>query len=140
VGDWVTIEEHYGVVEDIRLNFTILRTLSDQRIVIPNERLAGGVLRNDTLEADAVGLDVALWLPHDVDVERALEALREETELEALREETEQTVTIAESTPEGVRLAVGGERVAPPERAKREAELREACLKRLRTDGVLPAG
>ena len=131
VGDWVTIEEHYGVVEDIRLNFTILRTLSDQRIVIPNERLAGGVLRNDTLEADAVGLDVALWLPHDVDVERALEALREETE---------QTVTVAESTPEGVRLAVGGERVPPPERAKREAELREMCLKRLRTDGVLPAG
>ena len=40
VGDWVTFEEHYGVVEDVRLNFTVLRTASDQRIVIPNERLA----------------------------------------------------------------------------------------------------
>ena len=59
VGDWVTFEDHYGVVEDVRLNFTILRTLGEQRIVIPNERLASGVLRNDTLETEAVGLDVA---------------------------------------------------------------------------------
>jgi len=130
VGDWVTVEEHYGVVEDVRLNFTILRTLSEQRIVIPNERLASGILRNDTLESDAVGLDVSLWLPAGADVPRALEALREETG---------QSVTVAESAVEGTRLAVGGERVPPPERAKHEAELREQCLRRLRADGVLSA-
>ncbi|HKG63999.1 MAG TPA: mechanosensitive ion channel family protein [Solirubrobacteraceae bacterium] len=128
VGDWVTFEDNYGVVEDVRLNFTILRTLSEQRIVIPNERLVGGILRNDTLETSAVGLDVSLWLPPDADVPRAVEALREETG---------QTVSIAESAVEGTRLAVGGERVPPPERAKREAELREQCLRRLRADGVL---
>ena len=130
VGDWVTFEDNYGVVEDVRLNFTVLRTLSEQRIVIPNERLAGGILRNDTLETGAVGLDVSLWLPPGADVPRALEALREETG---------QTVTIAESAPEGTRLAVGGERVPPPERARHEAELREQCLRRLRSEGVLGA-
>ena len=119
VGDWVTFEEHYGVVEDVRLNFTILRTLSEQRIVIPNERLASGVLRNDTLETEAVGLDVAIWLPLHADSERALAVLSEATG---------QTVTVAESTVEGVRLAVGGERVPPAERARREAALRAACL------------
>jgi small-conductance mechanosensitive channel len=128
VGDWVTVEEHYGVVEDIRLNFTILRTLSDQRIVVPNERLASNILRNDTLEADAVGLDVAIWLPQDADVGRALDVLRDETG---------QTVTVAETAAEGVRLAVGGERIPPSERARREAEVREACLRRLRAEGVL---
>jgi small-conductance mechanosensitive channel len=130
VGDWITFDEHYGVVEDVRLNFTVLRTLSEQRIVIPNELLASGILRNDTLEADAVGLDVSLWLPASADVPRALDVLREETE---------QSVTVAESSPEGTRLAVGGERVAPPERAKHEAELRERCLRRLRADGLLGA-
>jgi len=130
VGDWVTFEENYGVVEDVRLNFTVLRTLGEQRIVIPNERLASGILRNDTLETDAVGLDVQLWLGPTVDVERAVAALREQTD---------QTVQVAESTVEGVRLTVGGERVAPRERPQREAELREACLARLRTDGLLPA-
>jgi small-conductance mechanosensitive channel len=130
VGDWITFEENYGVVEDLRLNFTVLRTFSEQRIVIPNERLVAGVLRNDTLESGAVGLDVTLWLPADADVPRALEALREETG---------QSVTVAESAAEGTRLAVGGERVPPPERAKHEAELREQCLRRLRADGVLGA-
>ena len=130
VGDWVTFEEHYGVVEDVRLNFTVLRSLSEQRIVIPNERLASGILRNDTLESEAVGLDVSLWLPAGADVPRALAALREETG---------QTVTVAESAVEGTRLAVGGERVPPPDRAKHEAELREPCLRRLRTDDLLGA-
>ena len=130
VGDWVTFEDNYGIVEDVRLNFTVLRTLSEQRVVIPNERLASGILRNDTLESGVVGLDVSLWLPAAADVPRALELLREETG---------QTVTIAESAVEGTRLAVGGERVPPPERAKHEAELREQCLRRLRADGVLSA-
>ena len=130
VGDWVTFEDHYGVVEDVRLNFTVLRTLSEQRIVIPNERLASGILRNDTLDADEVGLEVDLWLAPEADVERAVAALREHTG---------QTVTVAESTAEGVRLSVGGERVPPRDRPHREAELREACLTRLRADGLLPA-
>ena len=130
VGDWVTFEDNYGVVEDVRLNFTVLRTLSEQRVVIPNERLASGILRNDTLESGMVGLDVTLWLPADADVPRALEALREETG---------QSVTVAESAVEGTRLAVGGERVPPPERSKHEAALREQCLRRLRADGVLSA-
>jgi small-conductance mechanosensitive channel len=130
VGDWVTFEDNYGVVEDVRLNFTVLRTLSEQRILIPNERLASGILRNDTLETGAVGLDVSLWLPLDADVPRALEALREETG---------QSVTVAETAPEGTRLAVGGERVPPPERARHEAELRERCLRRLRADDLLGA-
>jgi small-conductance mechanosensitive channel len=130
VGDWVTFEEHYGVVEDVRLNFTLLRTLSEQRIIIPNERLASGILRNDTLETGAVGLDVAVWLPAGADVPRALDVLREETG---------QTVTVAETAAEGTRLAVGGDRVPPPERAKHEAELRERCLRRLRADDLLGA-
>ena len=130
VGDWVTFEDNYGVVEDVRLNFTVLRTFSEQRIVIPNERLANGILRNDTLESGEVGLDVTLWLPADADVPRALDVLREETG---------QSVTIAESAADGTRLAVGGERVAPPERARHEAELREQCVRRLRADGIMSA-
>jgi hypothetical protein len=128
VGDWVTFEGNYGVVEDVRLTYTILRTLSDQRVVIPNERLASGVLRNDTLATDRVALDVAVWLPPDADAERAIEALREETG---------QEVSVAETVPWGTRLAVGGDPVPPPEKAAREAELRRVCLKRLRAEGLL---
>jgi small-conductance mechanosensitive channel len=128
VGDWVTFEENYGVVEDVRLNFTVLRTASDQRVIIPNERLAAGVLRNDTLGSDVVGLDVSVWLPADADVQRALAVLAEETGSEA---------TVAEVTPEGVRVSVGGDPVPPPEKGPRQAELRAQCLARLRSEGLL---
>jgi len=128
VGDWVTFEGNYGVVEDVRLNYTILRTTTDQRIVIPNERLAAGVLKNDTLAIDVVSLDVAVWLPPEADAERAIAALADETG---------QDVTVAEAAPEGVRLAVGSDPVPPPERAASEAELRRRCLRRLRAEGLL---
>jgi small-conductance mechanosensitive channel len=127
VGDWVTFEEHYGVVEDVRLNFTLLRALGDQRIVIPNERLVSGILRNDTLETGVVGLDVSIWLPAGTDVPRAVDVLRD----------TGLAVTIAETAAEGTRLAVGDERVPPGERAKREAELREQCFRRLRDEDLV---
>ena len=129
VGDWVTFEDHYGVVEDVRLNFTLLRALGDQRIIIPNERIASGVLRNDTLEAGVVGLDVSVWLPAGADVPRAVDVLRE----------AGLAVTIAETAADGTRLAIGDERVPPAERAKREAELREQSMRRLAADGLLSA-
>ena len=131
VGDWVTFEDHYGQVEDVRLNYTVLRTPGDQRVVIPNERLSSGVLRNDTLAADVAGLDVALWLPLETDVARAVEALAEETGRE---------VTVAEVSPDGVRISVSGDPVPPADKAKREAVLRGRCLQRLRVEGLLPGG
>jgi small-conductance mechanosensitive channel len=124
VGDWVTFEDEYGVVDDVQLNYTVLRTASDQRVVIPNERLAAGILRNDTLGSDSVGLDVSVWLPPDADAGRALAALGE-------------AASIAEITPEGVRISVSGDPVPPPQRGPRQAELRAESLQRLREAGLL---
>jgi small-conductance mechanosensitive channel len=130
VGDWVTFEGNYGQVEDVRLNYTILRTGSEQRIVIPNERLAGGILKNDTLVADAAGLDVAVWLAPETDAARAVEVLADETGHD---------VTVAEALPWGVRLSIGADPVPPADRGTHEAELRLRCLTRLRTEGLQPA-
>ena len=63
VGDWVYVEDQYGVVDDIRLTYTYLHTLGGQTVVIPNEKLASGILRNDTLGEGAVGIEVWIWLP-----------------------------------------------------------------------------
>jgi small-conductance mechanosensitive channel len=124
IGDWVALDDHYGQVEDVRLNFTVLRTASDSRVVIPNERIASGVLRNDTLATNAVALDVAVWLSRDADVEAAVAALEAAPGVAR--------VAVAEIAVDGVRLAVSGERVPPGEKAPREAELRATCLRRLR--------
>jgi small conductance mechanosensitive channel len=127
VGDWVTFEDHYGVVEDVRLNYTILRT-GETRVVIPNEKLASGILKNDTLKVEAVGLDVAVWLPPAADAERAAALLRAESGAD---------VAVAETVAWGVRLAVGGAPVPAAERAAAEADLRARCHARLRAEGLL---
>ena len=131
VGDWVTFEEQYGVVEDVRLNYTVLRTPGDVRVVIPNERLAAGILRNDTLGSDRIALDVSVWLDPAADVGRALAALADATGSRA---------TVAEVTPDGVRIEIAGDPVPPPERGPRQAELRALCLARLRSEGLLEQG
>jgi small conductance mechanosensitive channel len=128
VGDWVKFEDHYGVVVDVRLNYTFLRTAGETRLVIPNEKLAAGILQNDTLINDAVGFEVAVWIPPGADVARAVEILQAESGGD---------VTVAELVPWGVRLAVGGEPVKPPDRGARETDLRAKCHARLRAEGLL---
>jgi small-conductance mechanosensitive channel len=130
VGAWVSFDGNYGQVEDVRLNYTILRTGTEARIVIPNERLAAGILRNDTLITETVALDVSVWVPPAADIEQAIAALADEAGAD---------VTVAEVTVEGVRLAIGAERVPAAERAGSETELRRRCLRRLRAEGLLGA-
>ncbi len=129
LGDHVRFEEHEGVVEDVSLSYTTLRTGGGTRIVIPNERLAAGILRNDSLVASPVGVEVSVWLAPDADADRAVEGLRDETGGD---------VSVAEITTDGIRVTVGGETVPPAERAGREADLRLRCLARLRAEGLLP--
>jgi small-conductance mechanosensitive channel len=128
IGDWVTFEGDHGVVEDVRLNFTILKLPSETRVIIPNEKIASGVLRNDTLVVDVAALDVTIWLPAAADADAAVHLIREETGA---------SVSVAESTVDGIRLSVAGERVAPSERSAGEAELRARCLHHLREEGLL---
>ena len=75
IGDRVTIEDESGTVEDVRLNYTVVRGGDGGRIFIPNERLAAGILRNDTIVEPLVALEVELWLAPAVDADAALAAL-----------------------------------------------------------------
>ena len=131
LGDYVQFGEFYGTVEDITLSFTVLRTGNDQRIVIPNDQLAAGVLRNDSLGSPEVAVDVSVWIPPDADADKAVGALEQETG---------RGVSVAEAVPWGVRLSVSGDPVLASERPAREAELRARCLRRLRTEGLLATG
>ncbi len=127
IGDLVTFEGETGTVEDVSLTYTWLRTGSDARLIIPNERLAAGLLRNDSIRSDTVALEVSAWLAPDADESAALAAI------EAIEEA--RTVRIAEVTDTGIRIQVGGPPVAPSERIEREGELRAQTLRALREAG-----
>src|SRR5262249_58178200 len=48
LGDAIEVEDGAGVVEEIGLTYTMIRTHDDARLVIPNERLASDTIRNST--------------------------------------------------------------------------------------------
>jgi small-conductance mechanosensitive channel len=127
IGDLVTFEGETGTVEDVGLTYTWLRTGADARLLVPNERLAGGIIRNDSIRSPTVAIEVSIWLAPDADEGRALEALRA---IDGLR------ARIAESTHEGLRILVMGEPGSPAERLAREADLRATALGALRSAGV----
>ena len=127
IGDLVTFEGETGTVEDVSLTYTWLRTGSDARLIIPNERLAAGVLRNDSIRSPTVALEVSAWLAPDADETEALAAVQALEETRAAR--------IAEVTDTGMRLQVAGPPVAPAERIAREGELRADVLRALREAG-----
>jgi small-conductance mechanosensitive channel len=127
VGDWILFDDEYGAVEDITLTFTFLRTNSERRVIIPNEKMASSVLRNDTLRIPVVTPEASVWLPPHADAQRALEVLGD-------------GASVAESSFEGTRMVVSGDKVVPPEKARREGQLRAEALAKLRGAGLLAKG
>ena len=131
IGDLVTVEDLTGTVEDVRLTYTWLRAADDTRLIVPNERLAAVIIRNDSIISPRVIAEVSLWLPAHVDADRASELLGE-------RIGEAGTVRLAEMDADGrVRVAVSGMAGAAHDRAGREAELRADCLRELRGAGLL---
>jgi small conductance mechanosensitive channel len=131
IGDLVTFEGQTGTVEDVRLTYTWLRAADDTRVIVPNERLAAGIIRNDSIVSARVVAEVSLWLPAHADADRACALL-------ASHAGEEGVVRIAEMDAEGrVRLIVTGTAGAAHDRAAREAELRADCLRALRAEGLL---
>lgn len=128
IGDLVTFEGDTGIVEDIRLTSTWLRTLSDARIVIPNERLAAGVLRNDSIGSPTVAVEVSVWLGADADETAALERLEA---LDGVRARIAET-----SSDGGIRILVMGPPGRAAERVRLEGDLRREALSVLREAGV----
>jgi small conductance mechanosensitive channel len=121
VGDQVTFEGESGTVEDVRLTYTYLRDARGTRVVIPNERLALGMLRNHTVLQPDPGTEVSVWLAPETDALRAVSVLEG-----AL---PEAKPVLAEVAADGSRLTVTGE-------ASRENELRASAYAALRGAGL----
>ena len=124
----MTFEGETGTVEDVRLTYTWLRTGSDARLIIPNERLAAGMLRNDSIGSPTVAVEASIWIGHADDETAALEAIH--------RALPQATATVAEVTWEGTRILVAGTPTPAAERWRAEGELRATALRAVREAGA----
>jgi small-conductance mechanosensitive channel len=139
LGDRVSLGDADGVVEDIGLTYTRLRTGDNKRVLIPNEELANSRLTNLTL-IDPVSLAQArIVVPLQVDPGRVKEVLAEQAALApgAITDRAGPGATVADLTAEGAVYTVGVWTPDPVQALQTSAWLRERCLARLNDEGVL---
>ncbi|MCB0587818.1 MAG: mechanosensitive ion channel family protein [Phaeodactylibacter sp.] len=71
VGDRITVEGYYGEVMDIGLRATVINTLEDSRVTIPNSYILGNAVSNANTGKNNCMVVTELWLPIAVDVQKA---------------------------------------------------------------------
>jgi small-conductance mechanosensitive channel len=80
LGDEVTIEDTEGVVEEIGLIYTFVRTENGDRLVIPNEKLASDTIRNATIRSREKVAEIMVQVPLSADLRAVVDRLRETTD------------------------------------------------------------
>jgi small-conductance mechanosensitive channel len=127
LGDDVVVEATPGVVEEIGLTYTFVRTENGDRLVIPNEKLASDTIRNSTIRSREKVAEITVQVPLDRDVGAVVDRLR------GLREDADVFVSdLAGAATIVVRARVEDEPAA--ERLERELRLRSHEV--LRAEGV----
>src|SRR5438445_10581250 len=76
LGDAVVVEDTEGVVEEIGLIYTFVRTENGDRLVIPNEKLASDTIRNSTIRSREKVAEISLQVPLEKDVGAVVARLR----------------------------------------------------------------
>jgi small conductance mechanosensitive channel len=127
LGDDIVIEDTEGVVEEIGLTYTFVRTENGDRLVIPNEKLASDTIRNSTIRSREKVAEITVQVPLGRDVGAVVDRLR------SLRDDADVYVgDLAGSATVVVRVPAADERSAE----RLERELRLLAYDVLRAEGV----
>src|SRR5262249_20316925 len=127
LGDDVVVKDTQGVVEEIGLIYTFVRTPSGDRLVIPNETLASDTIRNSTIRSREKVAEITVQVPLGRDVRAVVNRLR------GRREGADAFVSaLSGSATVVVRLRAEDE----PAAERLERELRLLAYDVLRAEGV----
>jgi small conductance mechanosensitive channel len=118
LGDEVEVEGTRGVVEEIGLTYTWIRTRENDRLVVPNERLASETIRNSTIRSSTTLAEASVEVPIDAKLRQVVQSLQSEGEEVYVTDLSGDTATIV------VRTRVSGEGAA--ERAASDLRLKIA--------------
>ncbi len=80
LGDEVEVQGTRGVVEEIGLTYTWIRTRDNDRLVVPNEKLASDTIRNSTIRSESSLAEVTIQVPAGPDLRDVVESLKAEGE------------------------------------------------------------
>jgi small-conductance mechanosensitive channel len=130
IGDRVTYADESGVVEEIGLTYTFIRTGDQRRLVVPNNKLASDTIVNATIRSRETFAEVSVPVPLSADLEGAVGALRED-----IADERHADVYVSSlDTAATLTLRAAASDDVAAERLERELRLR--AHRRLRALGV----
>jgi small-conductance mechanosensitive channel len=129
LGDKVEVDGTTGTVEEIGLTYTWLRTAEDDRLVVPNEKLASGTIRNLTIRRAGTYAAASVRVPLTADLREVLQSLSVDGAMAYVTDLGSSDATIS------VRRRLTRARNAE----EASSELRVEIAERLRDAGVLTA-
>jgi small-conductance mechanosensitive channel len=132
IGDRVEYEGTNGVVEEIGLTYTFIRTTDRRRLVVPNEKLASDTIVNASIRSSETFAEITVPVPLSADLDAAVEALQED-----VAGERDGTAFVSGLDPATVTLRAAAASEAAAERLEQDLRLR--AHRRLRALGVWAA-
>jgi len=79
IGDWIEIDGQEGIVTEVTLFNTRLRTFADEHVVIPNDEVTAGNIVNRSTEG-RLRVSVDVGVDYDTDIQRAARLARDAME------------------------------------------------------------
>ena len=96
IGDWIEWDGNSGVVEDISLRVSRVRTFDNELLTVPNSQLTDGVIKNPVAK-DKLRLKFVFGIGYDDDIDEATEIILEEARDHAeIMDDPEPTVRLTE--------------------------------------------
>ena len=96
IGDWIEWDGNAGVVEDISLRVTRVRTFDNELLTVPNSQLTGDVIKNPVAK-DKLRLQFLFGIGYDDDIDAATDIILEEAEAHGdILEDPEPSVRLTE--------------------------------------------
>ena len=129
LGDYVETAGFTGVVEEIGLTYTFIRIEDNDRLVVPNEKIASDTIRNSSIRSRKKLAHVTVQVPLDTDLEAVRTLLRE-----AAQDERAEIIVTELADKATVRVSVWAPDEPSAERVEHELLLRSHA--RLREAGV----
>jgi small-conductance mechanosensitive channel len=77
IGDVITVDSHYGVVNQIRSRYLVLRKLDGIEVVIPNEMLISNPIINHSFTDRKARITLTVMVSYESNLELAMELLKE---------------------------------------------------------------
>ncbi len=78
VGDQIKVKEDQGIIEDITLRHTVIRTFENRRFIIPNAIISSETILNSTIADPNVCVFLELGISYDSNVNNAIKIIQEE--------------------------------------------------------------